>query len=221
MGAGPSSIGRTAGPPAIQEMCDVTSETDQSGTLQESTTPMNVGHTHAGRDGQLPVPPEVWKAILDGYTLPLLGTHGVVHWARVLENGRRIAGPSGADLAVVELFALFHDARRSSEGEDPEHGPRGAELARALRSLLPLVTDTQLEQLCVACEQHTHTLTHDDPTVRACFDADRLDLARVGVTPDPRLLCTDAARDPEVLAWATARGRERVVPAFVHEVWLR
>lgn len=182
---------------------------------------MNGGPTYAGGNGVLPVPPEVWKAILDGYTLPILGTHGVAHWARVLENGRRIAGPSGADPVVVELFALFHDARRLNEGTDPEHGPRGAALARTLAPLLPALTAEQLERLCTACERHTHSRTHPDPTVRACFDADRLDLARVGITPDPRLLCTDAARDPEVLAWATARGREWVVPAFVHDVWLR
>ncbi len=182
---------------------------------------MSRGPTHAGSDGALPVPPEVWKTILDGYTLPLMGAHGVPHWARVLENGRRIAEPSGADLVVVELFALFHDARRRNEHRDPEHGSRGAELARALQPLLPQLDDARLDRLCIACEQHTHMLTHPDPTVRACFDADRLDLARVGITPDPGRLCTEAARDPAVLEWATARGRGWVVPDFVHEVWLR
>jgi len=182
---------------------------------------MNVPPTHAARDGALPVPPEVWKAILDGYTLPLLGTHGVAHWARVLENGWRIAEASAADPVVVELFALFHDARRRNEGTDPDHGPRGAELARSLAPLLPGLTDGQLDRLCTACEQHTHRRTHPDPTVRACFDADRLDLARVGIIPDPLLLCTAAAREPEVLVWATERGRAWVVPAFVHDVWLR
>lgn len=168
----------------------------------------------------LPVPPEVWKIILDGYRLPVLGTHGVAHWARVLENGRRIAGPAGADVAVVELFAVFHDARRLNENHDPRHGPRGAELARTVRHLLPALTEAQLDQLCAACEHHTHERTHADSTVRACFDADRLDLARVGITPDPRYLCTDAARDPVVLEWATRRGRDWVEPAYVRGVWL-
>lgn len=177
-------------------------------------------HPDAGEDGRLPVSPEVWKIILDGYTLPRLGTHGVAHWARVLENGRRIAGAAGADLLVVEHFALFHDARRLNEDHDPQHGPRGAELARSLRHLLANFTDVQMDQLCTACQHHTYTLTHADPTVRACFDSDRLDLARVGVTPDPRRLCTDAARDPEVLAWATQRGRDWAEPEYVRGVWL-
>ncbi|HSW29094.1 MAG TPA: hypothetical protein VLH75_06290 [Longimicrobiales bacterium] len=46
-------------------------------------------------------------------------------------------------------------------------------------------------------------------------------LARVGITPDPRRLCTDAARDPEVLTWATLRGAREEVSAYVEADWLR
>lgn len=44
-----------------------------------------------------------------------------------------------------------------------------------------------------------------DPTIATCWDADRLDLLRVGIRPDPARLVTEAARDPEVLEWAMAR----------------
>src|SRR4051794_12368306 len=40
-------------------------------------------------------------AILRGYALPVRGDHGVVHWARVLENGLRVAEANGADREVV------------------------------------------------------------------------------------------------------------------------
>ncbi|MEZ6235591.1 MAG: hypothetical protein R3B68_15505 [Phycisphaerales bacterium] len=53
-----------------------------------------------------------------------------------------------------------------------------------------------------ACRDHTHARTHPDPTIATCFDADRLDLARVGTTPHPGRLCTDAARDPALIAAA-------------------
>ncbi len=46
-----------------------------------------------------------------------------------------------------------------------------------------------------------------DVTVRTCWDADRLDLGQVEIRPDRRYLCTEAARDPEVLAWAYCRSR--------------
>lgn len=168
----------------------------------------------------LPVSQEAFAAILDGYALDPMGIHGVPHWARVMENGRRIGPREGADPLVVDLFALFHDARRLNDDHDPEHGRRGAALARALRHLLPPLTDAQLEQLCAACELHTHTITHHDATVRVCFDSDRLDLERVWITPDPRRMATEAARDPEVLRWAIRRSRDWTGPAYVREVWL-
>jgi uncharacterized protein len=49
--------------------------------------------------------------------------------------------------------------------------------------------------------------------------ADRLDLARVGKQTDPRRLCTEAARDPELLAWASRRAAARVVPRAILEEW--
>jgi hypothetical protein len=44
--------------------------------------------------------PLVLSAILDEYELPLEGAHGVSHWARVMENGLRLAEETGANEAV-------------------------------------------------------------------------------------------------------------------------
>ncbi len=158
--------------------------------------------------------------ILNGYQLRTFGTHGVTHWARVLENGRRLAArSSGVSLAVVELFAVFHDARRSNEGYDHHHGLRGAKLAESLRGTLLELGDREFELLYHACAQHTNGHTKADITVQVCWDADRLDLSRVGITPDPRLLCTPAAREADLLAWANERARTRHAPALVQEEW--
>ncbi len=62
--------------------------------------------------------------VLEDYTLPWNGFHGVAHWARVLENGLRLAEETGAAIEVVQLFAVLHDCRRVNEHDDPEHGPR-------------------------------------------------------------------------------------------------
>ena len=35
---------------------------------------------------------------------------------------------------------------------------------------------------------------HDDITVKVCWDADRLDLSRVGITPNPKKMCTATAK---------------------------
>jgi uncharacterized protein len=138
--------------------------------------------------------------ILSGYSLPLDGYHGVVHWARVLENGLRIAEETPADPEVVELFALFHDSRRINEDHDEGHGLRGGELARSLRGSLIHLDDDQFDLLFEACRLHTDGYTTGDPTLVACWDADRLDLGRVGVTPKPHRLCTDVGRG--LLEWA-------------------
>ncbi len=157
------------------------------------------------------------EVILGGYTLPQRGYHGVVHWARVLENGVRIAEVTSADREVVSLFALFHDSRRVNEGRDKNHGERGGELARSLKGSLVHLDDLQFDQLFEACRLHTDGHTEGDPTVQACWDADRLDLGRVGITPDPKRLCSDAAR--QLVPWAYQRSIVDHVPADVLSGW--
>ncbi|XZE37024.1 hypothetical protein SH501x_002620 [Pirellulaceae bacterium SH501] len=161
--------------------------------------------------------PAILAAILVGYTLPVRGYHGVVHWARVLENGLRIAEANGADREVVALFALFHDARRVNENRDDDHGLRGGEFARSLRGDLVHLDDSRFELLFEACRLHTDGLTTGDPTLLACWDADRLDLGRVGITPDPKLLGTPAACN--LLDWAHDRAVESYEPRDVLRSW--
>lgn len=121
--------------------------------------------------------------------------HGPDHWLQVAFNGMLLARTTGADTAVVRLFALFHDARRFDEWEDPDHGPRGAALAREWRGVRYELDDRRFDLLVRACREHTSARAPTgDPTVDTCLDADRLDLARVGILPDPDRLLTDAAR---------------------------
>ena len=149
--------------------------------------------------------PLILHAVLEEYALPWDGDHGVSHWARVLENGLRLAEETGADLEVVRLFAVLHDSRRVNEATDPEHGPRAAEFALSLRGRLFDLPDPEFRLLHRACAGHTHERTHPDVTIQTCWDADRLDLGRVGITPHPSRLCTEAARRPEMIRWADGR----------------
>jgi len=138
------------------------------------------------------------------------GIHGAAHWARVRWNGLRLAERTGADPRIVELFAFLHDSQRHHDGGDRGHGPRASAVAAELNGRYFQLDDGELELLSYACEQHTFGGTDAHPTVQTCWDADRLDLGRVGIRPDPARLCTDAARDPALLreAWARSlRGR--------------
>lgn len=165
--------------------------------------------------------PRLLRAIVGQYSLPWRGTHGLPHWARVLENGLRIAGDTGADPTVVSLFAVFHDACRVNEGWDLGHGRRGADLAATMRGNSFGLDDGRFELLHYACVHHTDGLTDGDPTVRSCWDADRLDLGRVRITPNPRRMATAFAARPDVIAWAEKRSRGRYVPPFTKtwEAW--
>jgi uncharacterized protein len=157
--------------------------------------------------------------ILEDYALPWHGTHGVGHWARVLENGLRLAQETEAKVEIVQLFAVLHDSRRINEGTDDGHGLRGAELAAELRGNLFELSDADFELLYEACAYHTDGMTEADINVQVCWDADRLDLGRVGMMPEPKKLCTDAAKAMQMLKWADGRAAFEVVPEMVKEEW--
>ena len=158
-------------------------------------------------------------AILEDYALPWNGLHGISHWARVLENGLRLAEATDAKVEVVQLFAVFHDAGRLSEGVDDDHGERGAKLAFELHGDLFPLEDADFDLLYEACARHTDGLIEADVTIQTCWDADRLDLGRVGMMPEPTKLCTPAARKPNILEWADGRATFEVVPDFVKNEW--
>ena len=144
--------------------------------------------------------------MVDQFALDLGGLHGPRHWARVWDNGVQLAQRTGARRGVVELFALFHDSRRLNEGTDPGHGLRGAELARRLLGLEFTLSHSDMDLLVRACSQHTGGLLEGDVTLRTCWDADRLDLGRVGISPDRRYLCTSAAKAQAFFSAASERG---------------
>lgn len=133
------------------------------------------------------------------------GIHGAPHWGRVRHNGLLLAQHTGANTRVVEYFAFIHDLGRENGHYDPEHGLRAAAIAQNIAGDLIDVSESELELLTEACCGHSDGHTIADVTVMTCWDADRLDLGRVGIRPDPVRLCNEAARDPELLLEAYAR----------------
>lgn len=159
------------------------------------------------------------QTILSVYPLSPAGVHGPAHWARVLENGLHLAGLTGADKEIVSMFAILHDCRRNNEGEDYDHGQDAADFAQTLRGTLIHLDDDRFQLLYDACAHHTYGETEADITVQTCWDADRLDLGRVYILPDPGKLCTVPARDPALIDWATRRAQEDFQPTVLDE-WL-
>ena len=121
--------------------------------------------------------------------------HGPAHWRRVGSFGTQLCRETpGADSHVISIFAALRDTQRFSDGHDPDHGRRAAELALELRGILYQVTDGQLALLLAAIGAHADGLVTQDPTIGCCWDADRLDLPRCGVAVEPTMLSTPAAK---------------------------
>ena len=137
--------------------------------------------------------------------LDLHGIHGVPHWQRVRENGLRIAKQSGANPLIIELFAFLHDCCREDDWSDPGHGKRAAEFVHSLRGSIIHLSGEDFTLLHEAIRDHELGLMKGDITVVTCWDADRLDLGRVGIRPDPRYLCTQFACQKETIKWALKR----------------
>jgi uncharacterized protein len=159
------------------------------------------------------ISPELVKIALQEFRLGVYSIHGPCHWARVYENGMRLVYRTGARPDVVALFALFHDVCRTNENTDHLHGSESARWIQNLRGKFFSLDDEGMELLVRAIRYHSDGLIHEDVTVQTCWDADRLDLARVFVFPNPERLCTAAARDTDILTWAIERAYRRL-PAY-------
>jgi uncharacterized protein len=150
-------------------------------------------------------PSEIWLAGIRDYVMSVFrcgsdSIHGPGHWQRVEAFGLRIAESSGADLTVVRLFALLHDSCRLNDGDDLFHGPRAAEMLDRIVPSVFALDPNRLELLKQAVRYHTSGHTSPDPTIGTCWDADRLDIGRVGITPCAHYMSTVAGKDVAALA---------------------
>lgn len=145
------------------------------------------------------------SAVRERFTRDWDGIHGAPHWARVRVNGLSIAAITGARTDVIELFSFLHDSCRENDGHDPFHGSRAVDFANELRGKLFEIDDAGFALLAEACSKHSDGHIEAPPAVQACWDADRLDLWRVWITPDPRRLATQAARSQHVYEEAKRR----------------
>lgn len=127
------------------------------------------------------------------FALDWNGIHGASHWARVNRYARYLAQGMSVDAEVLTLFALLHDSCRESDHGDPGHGARAALLAHEMNGHLYRITFTQEERLAAAIEGHSQGGLSADLTVQVCWDADRLDLGRLGIQVRPEKLSTERA----------------------------
>ena len=75
------------------------------------------------------------------------------------------------------------------------HGPRAADKLSELPESLINITAEQMKLLEYAIRHHTDGVMSDDPTIGTCWDADRLDLGRVGIVPEASRMSTRAGKE--------------------------
>jgi len=130
----------------------------------------------------------------------VLRDHGPRHWKCVALTGAQIAlSEPGIDLVTVYMFAQLHDSQRRNEYDDPEHGPRAADVVstaigqRGFPGFEP--SSARASRLIDAIRNHTTTVSSNDPTIGACWDADRFNLWRVGTAPAIEYMSTRLAHE--------------------------
>ncbi len=137
---------------------------------------------------------KVVKFAIRNYKLGNL--HGIPHWQRVERNGFILLSThkelmTDRNLTVIKLFAYLHDVCRDTNLKDPFHGERAALLVESIRSsLLFGLLDSDISNIVEACRTHNDTLKTGNLIIDMCFDADRLDLPRCGIMPNPDRMAT-------------------------------
>ena len=101
---------------------------------------------------------------------------------------------------IFELFANLHDSQRFDEYADLGHEQRAKKFTKSLieKGIIKLDKDDQ-ERLLYACENHTkpnkNHKPYNDLIVQIYLDSDKMDIGRVGVTPDEKYFLTDYTKE--------------------------
>jgi uncharacterized protein len=142
--------------------------------------------------------------------------HGPAHWSRVRRFGALLAeGEALPETArtCVEIFAWVHDLAREHDGGGNEHAIDGAlYIDQVVPAVFGALLPDQMETIRSAIRYHSDGMTARQAseagllpsvawqpelllaTVGCCWDADRLDLPRVGIVPDARFMSTPSWR---------------------------
>lgn len=121
-----------------------------------------------------------------------LRIHGFSHLRRVAAVAGRIAAAAGEDIESAVVAGFLHDCARRHDGGGVDHAHDSAALTRKL--LARFYPHLDAVRLCDAIARHADGETTEDMLAACVWDADRLELRRLGIEVDPDLLSTEIAR---------------------------
>ncbi|MHB9031383.1 MAG: HD domain-containing protein [Candidatus Latescibacterota bacterium] len=118
--------------------------------------------------------------------------HGLEHLRRVACTAGRIALWENEDMKAAVVGGFLHDCARVNDGGGQEHAYDSAIIAEeVLRRHFP---ELDADRVVFAIHHHAAGLIAEDLLVGAIWDADRLDLVRLGVRVRTELLSTRIAK---------------------------
>ena len=126
------------------------------------------------------------KAEAKKYFIGASGCHDWTHVERVRNLALRISKKEKADLAIVEIAALFHDIGRKKEMQSKGrycHAEEGGKIVRKILEKYDLRGDI-INQIVHCIETHRFRKNNKPKTIEAkvLFDADKLDsIGAVGI----------------------------------------
>lgn len=106
------------------------------------------------------------------------GIHGSGHWERVLCFAEKILKGEGIESREVLIAALMHDIGREKDNNNPEHGERGARIARKI--LEEMNPGINIDLVCDMIRRHNDPTDGDYIELMILKEADRLDMYRMG-----------------------------------------
>ena len=141
-------------------------------------------------------------------------THGRQHWAQVhklvLALSEQLQLKPWAQ-ACVEVFAWTHELARKNDATEEQHSLESSEYFLRISSrIFPELDTRQRKLIALAIAHHAdgttaweHILDKGNPIadledscladiLGCCWDADRLDLLRMGVIPESKIMSTSA-----------------------------
>jgi uncharacterized protein len=118
--------------------------------------------------------------------------HGLPHLRQVAYVAARLAACEGADWMQAMVGGFLHDCARKDDGGGQEHAFESARVAKVV--LGRHYSNMDVQRLLYAISHHAGGSTTQDPLIGSIWDADRLDLVRLGAEIDQGLLSTVHAR---------------------------
>jgi len=120
--------------------------------------------------------------------------HGPGHWFKVERNARYLCNEERIDDRIPRLFAVIHDIMREHDGFDKEHGPKASRFVEDIAGSVLGLNPGDIALLSLACRDHTTVKETTNDVIGLCWDADRLDIGRVGIVPDPAFMTSRSAK---------------------------